>query len=189
MRRKVASRQELGFTLFELMVVMFLTGAILFTVAKLVSRSLESLKFLQEKNQTMRSATLGCERVASELREAIRPPTITSGTVSFAKVRPGAKEAVGNNYEDLTVPAENWHRDYGSSDLATITYKSNPNGQLVRTVEAQSDTVATNVSGFVVAPAAGAGCYTVTLSITEKRRVVVFKTALTCPALQGAYSP
>lgn len=189
MKRKLRTKSQAGFSLFEIMLVMFLTGAILFTIAKLVSQSLESLKFLQEKNQTMRSATLGCERVASELREAIRTPTITSGTVSFAKVRPNAKEAVGNNYKDLTVPAEHWHRDYGSSDLATVTYKSNPNGQLVRTVGAQSDTVATSVSGFVVAPAAGAGCYTVTLSITEKRRVVVFKTALTCPALQGAYSP
>ncbi len=179
-----------GFSVIEMVIVLFLTGAILLAVAKLVAQSYDTLKFLQEKSQTMESATLGCERVASELREAVSPPSFTSGFLSFNKVRPSAPEAVGNDYTNLSIPAEGWNRDYSEiNQLAEVVYQVNSNSQLMRTAGGQSGAVATKVNSFIVATASGAGCFTVTLSIREQRRVIAFRTAVTCPGLQGAFTP
>lgn len=179
-----------GFSLVEMVIVLFLTGAILLAVAKLISQSVGTLKFLQEKSQTMESATLGCERVASELREAVRLQSFTSGLLRFHKVRPSAPEAVGNDYADVTISAEDWKRDYSEiNQLAEVVYQVNPDSQLIRTAEGQSGAVATKVNSFVVATAPGVGCFTVTLSIKEARRVIAFKTAVTCPGLQRAFAP
>lgn len=183
-----------GFTLIEIVIVLFLTGIILFAVSHLISRTFETLKFLQEKNRTLESATLGCERLASELSEAVSIDTMAAGQVVFRKVRPSAPEAVANDYLDMSVPAEDWKRNYildanGINQLAQVVYQVDSESKLRRTASAQTTLVATDVNAFEVSPLAAEGCFLVSLSLQEKRRVIVFETIVTCPALQGDFSP
>jgi prepilin-type N-terminal cleavage/methylation domain-containing protein len=184
-----------GFTLIEIVIVLFLTGIILFAVSNLISRTFETLKFLQEKNRTLESATLGCERLASELSEAVGIDTpISAGQVVFRKVRPSAPEAVANDHLDMSVPAEDWKRDYvldanGINQLAQVVYQVDSESKLRRTASAQTTLVATDVNAFTVSPLVAEGCFLVSLSLQEKRRVIVFETIVTCPALQGDFSP
>lgn len=174
-----------GFSMVEVVIVLFLTGVMLFAVSGLISRTLETLKFLQEKSQTLESATLGCERLSSELREAVSVTTpIPIGKVSFVKVKPQAPLAVGN---DMAADPVGWTRSYSGGQLARVTYDVDAESRLLRTVDSVSHLVATDVNAFVVTPAAGAGSYLVSLSLQEKRRVIVFETIVTCPALQKGF--
>ena len=190
--RGLAGHRGRGFTLIEAVIVLFLTGTILLAVAKLVSQSIETLKFLQEKGRTMESASLGCERVASELREAARVGSFGAGFLQFDKVRPSAPEAAGNDFEDESVAAEDWVRDYGPgglNQLYSVGYQLDSQHRLRRTAGGRTDTVATGVNSFVVSSAPGTGCYTLALSIKEKRRIIAFRTSVTCSALQEGYTP
>ena len=184
--KKVRVRES-GFSLIEVVIVLFLTGVVLFCVAKLISQSLETMKFLREKSRTMESATLGCERLSSELSEAVSVSPGTS-TVSFRKVRPSSPEAVGNPVDDAT-PASAWTRTYPASSLVLINYELNGDDQLLRMVLGQTNLVATDVNAFSVAPSLGAGTFVIRLGIREKRRIIAFEAIVTCPALQVGFPP
>lgn len=183
-----------GFSLIEIVIVLFLTSVIMFAVAQLLARSFQTLRFLQEKSQTLESASLGCERLASEMREMITQLPQPDG-VRFLKVRPQAPVAVANPFGDLTVMADNWERSYASdyagvNQLVEVLYRVNPAEQLERTVEGQTTLVATNVNDFNVTPVSGAvGAFVINLSLREERRVVTFTTAVTCPALEQDWTP
>lgn len=166
---------------------MFLTGIVLFCVAKLTSQSLETMKFLQEKSRTLESATLGCERLSSELSEAVEVIP-GSNAVGFRKIRPSALEVVGNSLDEDVV-ASSWTRTYPSGSQVLITYEVNADDQLMRSVLGETNLVATDVNTFSVAPTSGAGTYLIRLGIREKRRVIAFETMVTCPALQARFVP
>lgn len=180
-----------GFSLLEVVLVLFLTGVVLFCVSRLTSQSLETMKFLREKSQTLESATLGCERLSSELSEAVEV-TPGSNVVSFRKVRPSAPEAIGNLLEDSSgniIPASTWVRTYPAANRVVITYEVNSSDQLRRSVLGETNLVATDVNAFSVTPMVGAGSYLIRLGIREKRRVVAFEAVVTCPALQAGFGP
>lgn len=190
MKRKIS-----GFSLIELVIVLFLTGAILGMVSALVRQTFSSLRFLQEKSQTVQSATLGLERLASEMREMTRPPTIGTNSVEFLKVLPGAPEAVGNDVNDVLF-VSTWDRDYGSiGQQGTIRYARTANRNLQRRAPGLpvSD-VATSVDSFVVDRDYVDGqsfnnsgnvnnAFRIRLSLQEQRRVVVFTTVVVCPGI------
>lgn len=188
-------KSDSGFSLIEIVIVLFLTGLVLFMVSGLISRTLETLKFLQEKSQTLESATLGCERLASELREAVEIITpIPSGKVTFKKVKPSIGSpatltpvAVGN---DLSALPETWGaRKYPSSQLGTVTYEVDSQSRLLRKVDGVDTLVATDVNSFAVTPrSADNDSFLVRLSLQEKRRVIVFEMVVNCPALQRGYT-
>ena len=171
-----------GFSLIEICIVLFLTGLILFAVAQLIMRTLDSLKFLQEKSRTLESASLGCERLSSELREAVGVDLpIPIGQVSFRKVRPPAPEAVGNSPTD---PPEGWTRVYPAAQLASVLYQVDPQNRLTRSFGGNTTIVANDVNSFVV-DNLGGGSFKVSLAISEKRRIVTFETITTSASLQG----
>lgn len=176
-----------AFSLMELLVVLSLTGLVLGLVATLVSKTYETMKFLQEKSQTLQSATLGLERLSSELREAVGP--VATSPLSFRKVDPQAIEVVGADPLDF-VGFELWDRNYGAtSELATVLYSDviSPN-QLTRRVTFRGNSmdsiVATSVNAFQVArPFAAQNSFEVTLTLEEKRKLVTFTTVVTCPGV------
>lgn len=179
----------MGFSLFEVVVVLSMTGLVLFTLSRLLSQTFETLRFLQEKSQTLESATLGGERLTSELREAvfIEQP-IPLGQVKFQKVRPVAPEAVGN---PLETPANELQRTYGAiGQLGEVNYQTNAEARLIRTVAGRNSTVADEVNAFVVSPFTGSqSTFVIRLSLTEKRRVITFESLVTCPALEAGFAP
>lgn len=177
MRQHRLRRQ--GFSLIEVMIVIFLSGAMLWCVAGLTGQTLRTLRFLQEKSSTMESAGQACQRLASELHEAVSEPTLGS-SVSFRKVRPSAADLVGNLPTDST-----WQSSYPNGELATIAYQLQSQKVFRQVNSEQRLEIATNVSGFSLAryEAAPAGAYTVRLAIQEQRRVVVFETVVVCPGV------
>lgn len=183
-----------GFSLVEVVIVLFLTGLVLAAVSGLISRTLESLKFMQEKGRTLESATLGCERLSSELREAVAIDSPSpAGQVIFYKIKPSAPEAAGNDLSSNVEP-QNWRRNYqpdanGVNQRFKVSYLVDSERRLQRTADTMTTLVATEVNSFVVSPLAAAGCFRVSLSIQEKRRIIVFETIVTCPALQVNFTP
>lgn len=178
-------RARWGFSLIEVVIVLFLTSILLLAVSRLMSQTLGTLQFLQEKGQTSASASLGCDRLASELIEAIKVNITPSDEVSFSKISAGAKDVIAIV---ATTEPSTWPRAYPASQQVDITYKVDANSSLKRTVvglEAPS-TVATEVNSFVVQPysSGGRGTFLVTLSLQEKRRVLTLETIVTVPALQ-----
>lgn len=181
-----------GFSLIEIVIVMFLTGAVLGLVSSLVTRTFETLRFLQEKGQTMQSATLGGERLCAEMREMVELNSGGTGgsTIRFFKVNPSAPEGVNNDPLDLTVLASTWARDYNTlNERARITYSlaAGPD-HLEREVRyrgsTQTSVVATAVNAFTIDRYNGIGnCFQVDLSILERRRVVIFVYIVNCPGL------
>lgn len=180
-----------GFSLIELVIILFLTGAILGMVGALVRQTFGSLRFLQEKSQTVQSATLGLERLASELREATGAPEIGANSLAFTKVIPAAPEAVGNEVNDFLF-VDNWNRDYGAiGQEATISYNRTGQRTLRRTAPGvPASDVATSVDTFVVdqnytdsQPFNVPNAYRIRLALQEQRRVVVFTTIVVCPGV------
>ncbi len=167
-----------AFSLIETMVVLFLTAGMLFCVAKLTNQTLSTLKFLQEKSATSESATLACQRLASELRETVVAPDLSDG-VEFQKVRPNVGRVVGN-----LVGSPVWTLEYPPSSRARIHYRQ-VDDRVMRQVNSELPlAVATKVNIFTVTPMAGrAGAYRIALSIVETRRAVTFETVVVCPGV------
>ncbi len=190
-------RQNSAFTLIELVFVLLITSLILAAVAALTARTLDTLKFMEEKSKTMQSATLGVERLSSELSETVVLPT---GNVSFRKANPNAPVAhyqpgISNDYADPnSFPPHLWTRAYTGGDLVTVTYAvagtdltrtagGGPTGLIATSVNAFTVTNV-NPDGMGVMPAGGVdGNYRVALSIQELRRVVTFETVVHCPGV------
>ena len=169
----------------ELMVVMGLASVILFGVAQLTQRTLQTQKFLRKKSEAIQSATLGCERLASEMREAVTTPS-TGSTSSWQKVSPSQTEVMG-------IPAPSpgpipsspgWTRAYQSNQLITVTYRmtgTNVERQVTGSIAAP---VATDVNTFEVTTVSGRDkTFQVKLAITEQKRVQTFVAQVFCPGV------
>lgn len=180
------------------MIVILLTGLVMMMVSRLTSATFQSLKFLREKAQTLQSATLGLERLSSELREALFVDSLAP--LTFRKVAPSAPVALANPVDDPD-PAANWARSYasdfnGDNQLGQVVYALDPSRQVLsRSADFRGDSldseVATRVNDFVVerspalgATSASADVFSVTLTIQEDRRVLTFRTLVSVPGLQ-----
>ena len=122
-------RRLRGFSLIEIVVVLALTSAILYTVALLTQRTVKTLNFLQRKSESIQSATLGCERLCSEMREAVTRPS-TGGSSSWRKVIPSAPIAIDIIPPEPPPPppatppvplSPTWPRSYPGGDLLTVS--------------------------------------------------------------------
>lgn len=188
-----------GFSLMEIMIVLGLTSVILLTVSSLFSQTTKTLKFLKEKSRTLESASLGCERLASELREAVEVENpIPLGRIRFKKVKPSENTLLGlpllnEEQRDALGPPNTWgneDREYTGTQLAAIEYEVDDDSKLLRTAAGSTALVAREVNLFQVEPLGGVyGIYKIRLSLQEQRRVVVFESIVTCPALQGRSGP
>jgi prepilin-type N-terminal cleavage/methylation domain-containing protein len=182
-----SERRQRGFSLMEVLVVLSLTGVVLGMVATLVSKTYETMKFLQEKSQTMQSATLGLERLSSEFREAVGFTSFTP--LLFQKVNPVAPEAVGADPADF-VGFATWNRDYGAiSQIATVEYSDAiVSEKLIRNVtfggNSTSSVVANAVNAFqVTRPYTSQNSFQIVLTLQEKRRLIAFTTVVTVPGI------
>jgi type II secretory pathway pseudopilin PulG len=184
-----------GFSLIEIVFVLALTSAILYAVALLTQRTLGSLNFLQKKSESIQSATLGCERLTSEMREAITQPSQGNST-SFVKVRPSAPPALGIAPPPPAPPvpapppagapvdAHLWPRTYPGGVRLTIQYAVNGEN-LERSVTGDPTTVvATSLNDFQVSKVAGTDrSFRVDLSVVEQKRVAIFTSYVFCPGV------
>ena len=199
-----------GFSIIEITIVVFLTSLILMVVSRLAHETFVSLRFLEEKAQTVQSATLGLERLSSELREAVEVNSGAGDSLSFHKVDPQAPFAL--DYDRDSSPNSNpgeptaddpepylWSQTYqrdafGRDQWGLVEYFPEEE-RLVRRVtkmgrSATAD-VATNVNTFQVEPspslsgqATAAAVFRVSLSLLEERRVVTFSTVVVVPGLE-----
>lgn len=176
-----------GFTLIEILLVMLMTAMILLMVSQLTSQTFGTLRFLQQKSQTLQSASLGLDRLSSELREAVEV-TQVGGTLIFDKVNFAAPECVNNALSD---PPTAWVRSYADiNQIGTVTYTVT-NGVLNRTASfggTQTTAVATRVDDFNVersptlsGRATRNNVFLVTLAINEDRRIATFEAVITVP--------
>lgn len=198
-------KRNRGFSLFEVVIVFFLSSLILVVASRLAHETFVSLRFLEEKAQTVQSATLGLERLSSELREAVK--IRESGTlVRFDKVDPQAPFAL--DYDLNSSPNHNpgeptdnpkpdqWHLNYESdafdrNQWGLVEYYTDGK-RLLRKVSKGAKTstsdVADNVNSFTVLPASELGtstaAYRASLSLLEERRVVTFVTIVVIPGLE-----
>lgn len=175
----------------ELLLVMLLTSMVLMMVGRLTAQTFGSLRFLQTKAQTLQAASMGLDRLANELREAIDVTSAGSGTLIFNKVNYAAPLCAGNNPTD---PPSTWARNYGSiGQVGTVQYKLSGT-VLTRKATfkgtSQTTDVATNVNLFQVDAAptiggitVGKNVFLVTLSIDEGRKVESFQTVVTVPGV------
>ena len=183
-------RRLRGFSLIEIVVVLALTSAVLYTVALLTQRTVKTLNFLQRKSESIQSATLGCERLCSEMREAVTQPS-TGGSSSWRKVVPSAPIAISIIPPEPPPPppaappvplSPTWPRSYPGGELLTVTY-SVVGGNLQRQISGEAATVvATEVNTFSVATVPDTErTYRVDLSIVEQRKVQAFTSVVYCP--------
>jgi len=184
-----------GFSLIEIVLVLGLTSVILSTVGLLIRRTVDTLHFLQAKSEAIQGATLGCERLCSELREAIDTPTVGT-SLTFQKVLPSSLQAIGNAQRPAphlppaapppppAVPSHLWTRAYPALMQVTYSVSADPDAAtLLRQVDSDPATVvASNVTVFTVELVASR-TYRANLSIRERRRVVTFSAAVHCPGV------
>lgn len=184
------SKSENGFSLIEVLVVLGLTSVVLYSVALLTQRTLGTLNFLRSKSESTLSATLGCERLSSELRETVTTPS-TGAELSFRKVNPSAPRAVGNDMPPSPppapppplglVPSHEWVRLYPVLQTHQIKYEET-GGNLMRQVNTDTPTlVASSVETFQADPVSGLDkTYKITLVVTENRKVMTYHSVVYC---------
>lgn len=174
-------------------------------VSRLTSSTFSTLKFLQEKAQTLQAATLGIERLTSELREAIQINSLSP--LSFRKVDPIAPFALNYDNDNTANPGDpdpsidpnGWSDTYasdadGSNFLGTVIYTLSGEvltRQASRAGNSLTSQVATNVNDFTVEQApslagtpTGPHVFRVRLSLVEQRRVVNFESVVLVPGLE-----
>lgn len=205
-----------GFSLIEVAIVVFLISLILMVVSRLAHETFVSLRFLEEKAQTVQSATLGLERLSSELREAVEVNSDTGNFLSFHKVDPQAPFAL--DYDRDSSPdvnpgdpspddlaesylwSQTYRRDAFNRDHWGLVEYSSVDDRLVRMSQNQSNSltsdVATNVNSFwvEVSPTlsgqrTGPSVFRISLSLLEKRRVATFVSVVVVPALLDKEAP
>lgn len=170
-----------------MVVLLLLSGIILFAVSRLTRETYSSLVFLREKSQTYESAVLGLERLASDMREAVNtPPSFSAGALSFSKVKPAEEMAKGAPARPYPVDEDYINNKlrtgpYAGSQLVNVTYQV-VSGKLQRQIGTFTSVVAEDVNEFTVASASG-GSYEIILSIQEDRRVQTFHGFVTCPGV------
>lgn len=170
-----------GFSLMELIVLLALSGVILFAVSRLVSETYQTLTFLREKAQTYEGAVLGIERLTSDLRGAVA----FTGTspLSFSKVRPSLGMAQGAPPRPYPDPSGYVPPTGPYTDLVNVTYTLNGGTNVLnRQVGAFTSVIAEDVDGFNVTRQ-GAENFSVVLSIQEQRRIITFQSFVRCPGL------
>lgn len=204
---RAGGRVARAFSLVEVVLVLFLTGLILLIVSRLTQRTFTTLRFLEEKAETVQSATLGIERLSSELREAVQVSGYSP--LTFRKVDPSAPYALDQDLDssadsnpgDPPVDSDfsTWKHSYASDafdrdQLGTVTYSLSAS-MLTRTAQkggrSLTTQVATHVNSFVAIPAPNLGgqatasnVVQVTLSLQEQRRVVTFSTIVVIPGME-----
>lgn len=178
-----------GFTLIEMVIMLFLAAIILLSVSRLTGETVSTLSFLREKAQTYQSALVGIERLSSDLREAVVAPTITPGAsfeMSFRKVKPGedrAKDAPPRpsrsdpGYLAYAAPTG----AYAGTNLIQVTYKKDGE-TLNRQFGSFSSRIAENINDIQVVDEGG-GSFAITLTVKENRRLQIFEGFVTCPGL------
>lgn len=205
-------KPRLGFSLIEVVLLMFLSGIILLMVSKLTKQAFEASRMLDEKAQTMQSARMGLEALSSELREAVEvalsPDALEAVTIT--KVSPSAKQALGIQIEGLDLssaqeaiiegykPDGHGYLEAGLDKVSvgTVKYFLNDSQELIRKAEYDErlleTSVATGVSAFTVEakPQLSSyvlpeNAYRITLSIEEKRIVKTFTTIVLAPGLKS----
>lgn len=178
-----------GFSLIEIVIVLFLTGLMLYCVAGLTDRTFQTMKFLQEKSTTLESASLACQRLGQEMREMVTAPALGTDSIAFKKVIPSSPLEVGNNPADDPLT---WTRTYPNAQLATITYSMTDQKVSRQVNSEQALEIAVDVNTFQVSQSFSTvggetsnspGVYLLQLSIQEDRRVVTFETIVTCPGV------
>lgn len=171
------SNADTGFSLIEIVIVLFLTGIMLGCVAKLTDSTFKTMKFLQEKSTTLESATLACQRLATEMREMVQAPNLGADSISFSKVIPSSPLYIGNDPAD----SSGWQRVYPAGQRATIVYDQEDDKVTRRVNSEPSMEVAVNVNTFAVTEVNGrGGDYQVSLTILESRRAITFQTFVVC---------
>lgn len=164
--------------------MMGLASVILFGVAQLTQRTLETQKFLRKKSEAIQSATLGCERLASEMREAVTTPS-TGGTTSWRKVTPSQPEVMGIPAPTPGPPSSpGWTRAYQPNQLTTVTYSVTGTNLERQVTGSSAAPVATEVNSFEVTAVSGRDrTFQVNLAITEQKRVQTFVAQVFCPGV------
>ncbi len=174
-----------GFSVMEVMVVMGLASVILFGVAQLTQRTLETQKFLRKKSEAIQSATLGCERLASEMREAVTAPS-TGSTSSWQKVIPSQAEVMGipAPVTGVVPSSPGWPRAYQSDQLITVTYSVTDSKLQRQATGSVASPVATDVNTFDVTAVSGREkTFLVRLAVAEQKRVQTFVAQVFCPGV------
>lgn len=170
-----------GFSFFEVVVVLFITGIILFCVGGLTRQTFKTLRFIQEKSNTIESATLACQRLATEMHEMIGAPTLAGSSILFRKIRPQAPLGLGIDPQTERDP-DAWPRVY--SQTSTVRYYQPTPDRVLRQVGSEPAVeVATDVNDFEITPLPALGNYTIVLTIEEDRRLVTFETVVNCPGV------
>lgn len=175
-----------GFSLIETIVVMGLVSITLFGVAELTKRTLDTQKFLRKKSESIQSATLGCERLASEMREAITLPS-TGGTSSWKKVTPSQPEVMDIPVPSIAqIPASpTWDRSYHQpTKLTTVTYSVTADSLKRQVTGSAEATVATDVNSFIVEAVPDRDrTFLIRLAINEQHKVQTFLAEVYCPGI------
>lgn len=195
-----------GFSLIELVIILFLTGICLFMVGRLTSQTFQTLRFLRGKSQTLQAAAQGIERLTSELREAVE--VSSTDPLTFSKVDPSAPFALDYDGDSSTnanpgdpdpdLPPDTWSDSYARdafdrNQLGSVTYQM-ADGVLSRTATVgtrdMTSEVATEVNDFSVTRgpelagvATADSVFEISLSLQEDRRVVVFGSVVVVPGL------
>lgn len=192
--------------MMEVVLVLFLTGVALFMVGRLTTQTFATLRFLQEKTQTVQSAALGLERLSSELREAVEVTSLAP--LTFRKVDPAAPIALDYDQDpsaaanpgepDFSVDPAEWSDSYaedafGKNHIGSVTYRR-VDDTVTRTASFRGRSLTSQVAGkvndFTVSQApmlegvkTGQNVFEVSLSIDEDRRVVVMRTVVIVPGI------
>lgn len=165
--------------------VLGLVSLTLLGVAQLTQRTLETQKFLRKKSESIQSATLGCERLASEMRESVTTPS-TGSTSSWSKVTPSEAEVMGIPVPTPgPVPASpGWTRSYQPGQLTTVTYSVSGTNLIRQVTGSTAAPVATDVNTFVVeAVPSRDKTFLVRLAIAEQKKVQTFVAQVFCPGV------
>lgn len=175
-----------GFSLIETVIVLFLAGLMLGAVILLTRQTLSTLKFLQEKGTTIQSATLGCERLCSEMREMIALNSLAGDQIAFSKVTPSSPIAVNNPIASppdpiVPPPTHTWTRSY--TNLVTVDYRKVGEDMIRQVSGDPAALVATSVSGLAITSGGPVGTFRVELTIKEERRLVSYVNFVSCPGI------
>ena len=167
-------KQKLGFSLAEMMVVLFLFGAIMGAVGSIMTSAYRVVNVNQAKDNAYLNGVNALERISSEVREALSFSS-TGSTLTFRKVNNALDPANGQAPNAGTIVAP-----YAVGDQVQVSY-AHIGDDLIRTVNGGQATVfVTKVTGFN-ANVTGASV-TISLSVSTRTRIIPFDTEFLWPA-------
>lgn len=192
-------------TLAESLLALFLVGLVMGLLAALFQRSIQVLRFLDDKERARQAGRMGLDRISSELREATKLLSL-GDSVSFIKIDPTkdvsppppAPSPVPSDPDNFVLPVWTPEMAYPDSARLRVRYDTSDEKLYRQVQQADGGTptrqlIIEGINSFICRQELEFGVpknpgeVIIEVSVRDNERVVILSSRILCPCIKEKF--